>query len=43
LGTLDDVKAEIEYTALVGVEDDLETGDVLGWHPPDARRGRDAV
>ena len=35
MGTLDDVKAEIEYTALVGVEDDLETGDVasVGIHP----------
>jgi hypothetical protein len=42
-GHFDDVKAEVEYTALLGVEVDLETGDVLGWHPPDARRGRDAV
>jgi len=38
-----DVKAEVEYAALLGVEVDLETGDVLGWRPPDARRGRDAV
>jgi len=37
------VKAEVEYTSVLGVEVDLETGDVLGWHPPDARRGRDAV
>jgi len=37
------VKAEVEYTAELGVEVDLETGDVLGWPPPDARRGRDAV
>jgi hypothetical protein len=42
-GHFDDVKAKVEYTALVSVEIDLETGDVLGWHPPDARRGRDAV
>jgi len=37
------VKAEVEYTALLGVEVDLDTGDVLGWHPPHARRRRDAV
>jgi hypothetical protein len=33
----------LQIVALLGVEVDLETGDVLGWHPPDARRGRDAV
>lgn len=34
------MKAEVEDTAVLGVEVALETGDVLGWHPPDARRGR---
>jgi hypothetical protein len=31
----DDVKAEVEYTALVSVEVDLEAGDVasVGMHP----------
>ena len=34
-GHFDDVKAEVEYTALLGVEVDLETGDVasVGIHP----------
>jgi hypothetical protein len=34
-GHFDDVKAEVEYTALVSVEVDLETGDVasVGIHP----------
>src|SRR5436190_15014061 len=34
-GHFDDVKAEVEYTALVSVEVDLETGEVasVGIHP----------
>ena len=34
-GHFDDVKAEVEYTALVSVEVDLETGDIasVGIHP----------
>jgi hypothetical protein len=37
------VKAEVEYAALLGVEVDLETGDLLARRPAGARRGRDAV
>jgi hypothetical protein len=37
------VKAKVEYTALVGVEVDLETGDVAWLASSDARRGLNAV
>ena len=42
-GNFDDVKAEVEYTALVSVEVDLETVTLPRLASTDARRGRDAI
>jgi hypothetical protein len=42
-GHFDDVKAEVEYAALVSVEVGLETVTLPRLASTDARRGRDAV